>query len=94
VSGAILRSFSTRLIATLLLTLKIVLALIVVQNSACGSIRLDLSVAPWLTALLFAQLPFRGLLPGDPPIGSWIDILVFLWVDGTIMICVALAATG
>jgi hypothetical protein len=47
-----------------------------------------------LTAMLFALLPIRGFLPGDPPIGSWIDILVFFWVEGTIMICVVLAAIG
>jgi hypothetical protein len=32
--------------------------------------RLDLSVASWLTAMLFALLPIRGFLPGAPPIGS------------------------
>jgi hypothetical protein len=96
-SGTIVRSFSTKLIAVLLLVLMIalaVIAVIVVQSSASGSMRLDLTVASWLTAMLFALLPIRGFLPGDPPIGSWIDILVFFWVEATIMICVALAATG
>ena len=96
-AGTIVRSFSTKLIALLLLVLMIVLAVIaviVVQKSASGSMPLDLSVASWLTAMLFALLPIRGFLPGDPPIGSWIDILVFFWVEGTIMVCVALTVTG
>jgi len=65
-----------------------------VQSSATGRMRLELSVASWITAMLFALLPIRGFLPGDPPVGSWIDILVFFWVEVTIMVCVGLAATG
>jgi hypothetical protein len=30
----------------------------------------------------------------DPPVGSWIDSLVFFWVEGAIMICVARTVTG
>jgi hypothetical protein len=30
--------------------------------------------------MLFATIPLRGFLPGSPPIGSWIDYLVVLWV--------------
>jgi hypothetical protein len=96
-SGTIVRSFSTKLIAVLLLVLMIalaVIAVIVVQRSASGAMPLEISIASWLTAMLFALLPIRGFLPGDPPIGSWIDILVFFWVEGTIMICVALTVIG
>jgi len=65
-----------------------------VQSTATGKMRLELSVASWITAMLFALLPIRGFLPGDPPVGSWIDVLVFFWVEATIMVCVALAAIG
>jgi hypothetical protein len=30
--------------------------------------------------MLFATIPLRTFLPGSPPIGSWVDYLVVLWV--------------
>ena len=96
-AGVIGRAGSTKMVAVLMLVLMVALALIavlVVQSSATGRMRLELSVASWITAMLFALLPIRGFLPGDPPVGSWIDILVFFWVEVTIMVCVGLAATG
>lgn len=96
-TALISRSGSTKMVAALMLVLMVVLAAIavlVVQSSATGRMRLELNVASWITAMLFALLPIRGFLPGDPPIGSWIDILVFFWVEATIMVCVALAAIG
>ena len=30
--------------------------------------------------MLFATIPLRTFLPGSPPIGSWIDFTVVLWV--------------
>ena len=88
--GSIARSGSTKVVAALMLILMVALAIIavlVVQSSASGRMRLELNVASWITAMLFALLPIRGFLPGDPPIGSWIDILVFFWVEATIMVC-------
>lgn len=34
----------------------------------------------WMAAMLFATVPLRGFLPGSPPVGSWVDYLVVLWV--------------
>jgi hypothetical protein len=51
--------------------------------------KLELSVASWMTALLFALIPLRGFLPGSPPLGSWIDVLVFFWVELILMLSVA-----
>lgn len=34
----------------------------------------------WFAVMLFAVLPIRNLLPGAPPIGSWVDYTVILWV--------------
>ena len=96
-TAVISRSGSTKTVAALMLVLMVALAVIavlVVQSTATGRMRLELNVASWITAMLFALLPIRGFLPGDPPIGSWIDILVFFWVEATIMVCVALAAIG
>ncbi len=97
VIGSVDRAGSTKMVAVLMLVLMVCLAVIavmVVQSTATGKMRLELSVASWITAMLFALLPIRGFLPGDPPVGSWIDVLVFFWVEATIMVCVALAAIG
>lgn len=34
----------------------------------------------WTAALLFAVVPIRTFFPGSPPPGSWVDVLVVLWV--------------
>jgi hypothetical protein len=34
----------------------------------------------WYGAMLFAIVPLRNFLPGNPPLGSWIDQAVVLWV--------------
>jgi Domain of unknown function (DUF4436) len=34
----------------------------------------------WYAAMLFAVMPLRNFLPGNPPPGSWIDQAVVLWV--------------
>ena len=49
--------------------------------------------AALMTALLFALIPLRGFFPGQPPLGSWIDVLVFFWVELIVMICVAAVVT-
>ncbi|BBZ37637.1 DUF4436 domain-containing protein [Mycobacterium conspicuum] len=34
----------------------------------------------WYAAMLFAVVPLRNALPDSPPIGSWLDVTVTLWV--------------
>lgn len=34
----------------------------------------------WFAAMLFAVVPLRGLLPGNPPAGAWIDLAIVIWV--------------
>ncbi|BBY76547.1 DUF4436 domain-containing protein [Mycolicibacterium parafortuitum] len=34
----------------------------------------------WYAAMLFAIVPLRNILPGAPPPGAWIDILLVMWV--------------
>lgn len=34
----------------------------------------------WFAVMLFAVLPIRNLLPDAPPVGSWVDYSVILWV--------------
>jgi hypothetical protein len=92
----VLRDGSTRSIALLILLLMVILAVIailVTGSATRGRMKLELSVASWMTALLFALIPLRGFLPGDPPLGSWIDVLVFFWVELILMVSVAAVVT-
>jgi hypothetical protein len=36
--------------------------------------------------MLFALIPLRNCLPGAPPLGPWIDVLVFFWDEVGIML--------
>ena len=47
------------------------------------------ALAGWFAALLFALIPLRNFMPGAPPIGSWIDVLVFFWVELAILVGMA-----
>lgn len=87
------RALSTQIIALLVLTLMVILAVLAVvasrdvqtgRRSSKG-----LGMAGWLTGSLFAMPALRALLPGAPPLGSWIDILVFFWVEIATMIALA-----
>lgn len=86
------RAFSTKIIALLVLTLMIILAGLSVVASydvQVGKRPNTFGMAGWLTGLLFAMPALRALLPGAPPLGSWIDILVFFWVEIATMISLA-----
>jgi hypothetical protein len=37
-------------------------------------------IVTWFAVMLFSVLPIRNLFPGSPPIGSWVDYTVVLWV--------------
>lgn len=57
------------------------LALLVAWSAFTGRRPVEPGYASWLAALLFALIPLRVNLPGAPPIGAWIDALVFFWVE-------------
>ena len=93
ITGTVARSGSTISIAILLLVLMVVLAsiaVLVVRSATRGRMKLELGVASWMTALLFALIPIRGFFPGSPPLGSWMDVLVFFWVEIVLMVSVGL----
>lgn len=86
------RAFSTKIIAILVLTLMIILAglsVVASHDVQAGKRPNTFGMAGWLTGLLFAMPALRALLPGAPPLGSWIDILVFFWVEIATMISLA-----
>nr|WP_240977785.1 DUF4436 family protein [Planctomonas sp. JC2975] len=77
------RSGSTVAFAFVLLALLVVmpcLVLFVAITAYRGRRKLEPSFMSWMGAMLFATIPLRTFLPGSPPIGSWIDFTVVLWV--------------
>ncbi|MEI6621602.1 MAG: DUF4436 family protein [Actinomycetes bacterium] len=73
----------TKTFAAIVLFLFILLAVAAVAVAiAVGTRtrRIEPALLGWGAALLFALPALRSTLPGAPPIGAWIDILVFLWV--------------
>lgn len=77
------RSGSTVAFGILLLGLMIVMPVLVLSvaiNAYRGRRRFEASFTSWMGAMLFATIPLRTFLPGSPPIGSWIDFLIVLWV--------------
>ena len=86
------RNGSTMSIVVLLLISMIVLsviALVVARSVSAQKRRIEATMASWFAALLFAMVPLRTNMPGAPPIGVWIDFLVFLWVLLTLMVALA-----
>ncbi|SDY41874.1 protein of unknown function [Herbiconiux ginsengi] len=77
------RSGSTLAFGVLLLGLLVVmptLVLFVAITAFRGKRKVEASFMSWMGAMLFATIPLRTFLPGSPPIGSWIDFLIVLWV--------------
>ncbi|SNT09006.1 DUF4436 family protein [Rhodococcoides kyotonense] len=44
----------------------------------------------WFAVMLFAVLPLRNLFPGSPPIGSWVDYALVVWVVAGLATAMAL----
>ncbi len=77
------RSGSTIAFGAVLLGLMIVMPVLVLSVAIAvyrGRRRVEASFMSWMGAMLFATIPLRTFLPGSPPIGSWIDFLIVLWV--------------
>lgn len=88
------RSFSTQFFAIMLLVMALVigaLALTVGVALAAGHQPVDSSILGWGAGLVFALLGLRFYMPGDPPIGSGIDVFAYMWVVGAALIGLGLA---
>ncbi len=57
-----------------------VLGLTVAIRVLRGERKAEATLMSWMAAMLFATIPLRTFLPGSPPIGSWVDYVVVLWV--------------
>ena len=90
------RAGSTLAIVALVLLLMTALAALGVTVSlavATGRRRVEPTLAGFMAALLFALIPLRTVLPGAPPLGAWIDFLVFFWVEIALMLGLILYVT-
>lgn len=90
-TGELTRDGSIRTIAVtfiLLIMMFGVLAVIAVVAGLRGRLTLAIGTAAWLTGALFALVSLRNSLPGNPPLGSVMDVLVYFWVIAAIMIAI------
>lgn len=77
------RPFVTQTFVFIVLILFILIALFAITVAyvvGARKRRIEPALLGWGAALLFALPALRNAMPGAPPIGAWIDILVFLWV--------------
>ncbi len=77
------RSGGTLAFAAVLLAVLVTmpcLVLFVAITAFVGRRKVEPSFMGWMGAMLFATIPLRTFLPGSPPVGSWIDVTVVLWV--------------
>jgi uncharacterized protein DUF4436 len=81
------RSLATIAFAVLILVLQALvavaaatLAVVVVRRRR----RVEPPLLTWLAALLFALIPLRNAMPGAPPIGAEVDVIVFFWAIAVI----------
>lgn len=86
-SGGLLAFVS---IVLILLVVVANLALLVAWSAFTARRPVEPGYASWLAALLFAVIPLRVNLPGAPPIGAWIDAVVFFWVEVAVLFAMAI----
>lgn len=66
-----------------------VLASLVARSVVLKRRPIEVGMTSWFAALLFALIPLRTNLPDAPPIGAWIDVAVFYWVEITLLIAMS-----
>ncbi|OBG22418.1 DUF4436 domain-containing protein [Mycobacterium sp. 852002-51057_SCH5723018] len=77
------RSLSTAAFAAVIFAMLIALAaigLVVAIQTLRDRRKFQPPMTTWYAAMLFAVMPLRNALPDTPPIGSWIDVTITLWV--------------
>ena len=59
-----------------------------------GRRKAEPTLMSWIAAMLFATVPLRTFLPGSPPIGSWVDYLIVLWVVAGLVLALVIYVAG
>lgn len=77
------------LVVLTLMVVTATLAWMVARSVAAKRRPIEATMAGWFAALLFALVPLRTNLPGAPPIGAWLDVAVFFWVELALLVAMA-----
>lgn len=77
------------LVVLTLMVVTVVLSALVARAVAKKRRPIEATMAGWFAALLFALVPLRTNMPGAPPIGAWIDVAIFYWVELGLLITMA-----
>lgn len=77
------------MVVMLMMGVTAILAGVVARAVVLKKRPIETTMAGWFAALLFALVPLRINLPGAPPIGAWIDVVVFFWVELVLLIAMA-----
>jgi hypothetical protein len=88
-TATIKRSMSTMMFAGFIMVFMwclTIAALIAAWFVASGKLGLFWSALGFLGTLLFALIPLRNAVPGDPPIGSLIDFAAFFIAEGVVSV--------
>jgi len=83
VQFTVTRAASTVAFGIVLLTLMVIAPVLVLTAAITvyrGRRKIEATMLGWFGAMLFATIPLRNFLPGSPPIGSWVDYVIVLWV--------------
>ncbi|MBW1637699.1 DUF4436 domain-containing protein [Microbacterium resistens] len=59
-----------------------------------GRRRVEVGFFTWNAGMLFATPTLRNFLPGQPPVGSWVDYLVVLWVIAGLILALMISVVG
>jgi Domain of unknown function (DUF4436) len=87
------RSVATVAFGVVILALMVVLpvlGLTVAILAYRGRRKVEATLMSWMAAMLFATIPLRTFLPGSPPVGSWVDYVLVLWVLAALVIGLAI----
>ncbi len=76
-------------ILVVMLALAAVAAFVAIQTTR-NRRKFQPPMTTWYAAMLFAVMPLRNALPDAPPIGSWVDVTITLWVIVTLVMSMLL----
>jgi len=71
-----------------------VLGLTVAIMALRGHRRVEIGFFTWNAGMLFATPTLRNFLPGQPPVGSWVDYLVVLWVVAGLILALLISVVA
>ena len=71
-----------------------VLGLTVAILAFRGRRPMEIGFLTWNAGMLFATPMLRNFLPGQPPIGSWIDFLIVLWVIAGLVLALLISVVA